>query len=520
MAWRGQAGRPIRVAGLLVGLAGAALLLGLACFEREHESAVLREELARSGVEASVSGYRKVAEEGDLRSWEQLRKLGVRLPGGEELEELGMGVELLEGGGRAALGGAVELGAGGLAAALLEAWSRVDGGGDILALAVAGGDVGTVRAIVGALVDLGEEVSLASLLGSAAGGDERILEELWAGADDGVKWTAGMVLLGAAVEDGDGDLVRQLLGLGVSPERAAELDCPPLYRAVALGEIAVVEALLAGGAWVDAECPKEGETSLGLALRTGNREAVQSLLDYCAGGGKVDEASLSPLAWAVARRDIGAVEALVSRGLGVDEGLPGEVPDEFLDLLDHRQLRYYLSRGDRGTTLLMVAAARGHVELVRILLGAGAKTSRYSEKFKRYAINYAADQGYLHVMQLLLGRVPEDEDILHVIVDLSEQRVRVYRGEEEIFSAACSTGRKGFETPAGEYVITNKYRNWNSTLYGSSMPYFMRLNCGDFGLHQGALPGYPASHGCIRLPRGAAEKMFSLCRLGDRVTIR
>ncbi|RYD18972.1 MAG: L,D-transpeptidase, partial [Verrucomicrobiaceae bacterium] len=77
----------------------------------------------------------------------------------------------------------------------------------------------------------------------------------------------------------------------------------------------------------------------------------------------------------------------------------------------------------------------------------------------------------------------------------------------------------GFSTPTGEYVITNKYRDWTSTLYDASMPYFQRLSCGDFGLHQGNVPGYPASHGCIRVPAGNAQKLFTLTQAGDRVRI-
>ena len=52
------------------------------------------------------------------------------------------------------------------------------------------------------------------------------------------------------------------------------------------------------------------------------------------------------------------------------------------------------------------------------------------------------------------------------------------------------------------------------------MPYFQRLSCGDFGLHQGYVPKYPASHGCIRVPAGKASELFSLTRRGDRVRIK
>jgi lipoprotein-anchoring transpeptidase ErfK/SrfK len=52
------------------------------------------------------------------------------------------------------------------------------------------------------------------------------------------------------------------------------------------------------------------------------------------------------------------------------------------------------------------------------------------------------------------------------------------------------------------------------------MPCFQRLSCSDFGFHQGHVPGYPASHGCIRVPPGNAQKLFALTELGDRVEIR
>ena len=51
------------------------------------------------------------------------------------------------------------------------------------------------------------------------------------------------------------------------------------------------------------------------------------------------------------------------------------------------------------------------------------------------------------------------------------------------------------------------------------MPYFQRLSCGDFGLHAGVVPGYPASHGCIRVPAGNAAKLFAMTQAGDRVMI-
>jgi lipoprotein-anchoring transpeptidase ErfK/SrfK len=82
-----------------------------------------------------------------------------------------------------------------------------------------------------------------------------------------------------------------------------------------------------------------------------------------------------------------------------------------------------------------------------------------------------------------------------------------------------STGREGYNTPAGRYVITDKHRTWTSTSYHGSMPFFMRLNCRVIFLHSGYVTGRSASHGCIRLPYEKAQKFFGICRVGDEVQI-
>ena len=107
-----------------------------------------------------------------------------------------------------------------------------------------------------------------------------------------------------------------------------------------------------------------------------------------------------------------------------------------------------------------------------------------------------------------------------MLVDLSEQRLWVYGPTgDELLSTRVSTGRSGYRTRTGTFAITNRYRSWTSTIYHSSMPYFQRLSCSDFGFHQGYVPGYPASHGCIRVPAGTASKLFNVTDVGDRVEI-
>jgi hypothetical protein len=69
-------------------------------------------------------------------------------------------------------------------------------------------------------------------------------------------------------------------------------------------------------------------------------------------------------------------------------------------------------------------------------------------------------------------------------------------------------------------VITDKDRYHVSTIYKVGMPYFMRLNCLDFGMHEGVVPNYPASHGCIRLPGDVARRFFSELPVGTLVSVK
>jgi hypothetical protein len=174
---------------------------------------------------------------------------------------------------------------------------------------------------------------------------------------------------------------------------------------------------------------------------------------------------------------------------------------------------------DRGITPLICCAARGDVEGAVALLNAGAKAGVCTTRYHRYPINFAATQGYLFLMRVLLGRDPESEPDTLVTVDLSTQRAWVMKQGRIINSTSVSTGRAGYSTPAGRYVITDKHKSHTSTLYHVAMPWFMRLNCGAIGLHSGYVTGRPASHGCIRLPYEKAKEFFSQVAVGDEVEI-
>lgn len=140
-----------------------------------------------------------------------------------------------------------------------------------------------------------------------------------------------------------------------------------------------------------------------------------------------------------------------------------------------------------------------------------------------------------------------------VEVDLGEQRARIFRaekgGDKLVIETQISTGKQGHHTPSGSFKILEKTINKKSNLYGkwvdgdsgvtlisdgdsrkppstpgarfdgSPMPYWMRLTPGGVGMHIGYVPNYPASHGCIRVPKQVQPLIYSKVRVGTPVTI-
>ncbi|MBV8213894.1 MAG: L,D-transpeptidase family protein [Verrucomicrobia bacterium] len=133
-------------------------------------------------------------------------------------------------------------------------------------------------------------------------------------------------------------------------------------------------------------------------------------------------------------------------------------------------------------------------------------------------------------------------------IDLENQRAYFYKGDQIVGVSVVSTGREGYNTPDGEFQVTQKDLDHTSSLYGdyigpngevveqnvergkdprppgtvfrgAPMPYFLRIH-GGIGMHAGYLPGYPASHGCIRLPEAMAVKFFDDAPVGTPVEIR
>ena len=106
------------------------------------------------------------------------------------------------------------------------------------------------------------------------------------------------------------------------------------------------------------------------------------------------------------------------------------------------------------------------------------------------------------------------------VVSLRGQRVTVYGPRGKLLEAPVSTGKSGYETPAGIYAILQKRRDHFSNLYNdAAMPFMQRITWSGIALHAGDLPGYPASHGCIRMPYGFAAELFELTKKGMRVVV-
>ncbi len=107
-----------------------------------------------------------------------------------------------------------------------------------------------------------------------------------------------------------------------------------------------------------------------------------------------------------------------------------------------------------------------------------------------------------------------------IIVSIPQQRVHVYRNGIRIAVSTCSTGKPGHETPTGVFVILQKDRYHKSSTYSDApMPNMNRLTWSGIALHAGNLPGYPASHGCVRLPMAFSADLFSITHLGTPVII-
>jgi hypothetical protein len=109
---------------------------------------------------------------------------------------------------------------------------------------------------------------------------------------------------------------------------------------------------------------------------------------------------------------------------------------------------------------------------------------------------------------------------VEIVVSLGSQRAYIFRSGTLIGTSTISSGRRGHESPVGRFEILQKSRVHRSNRYENApMPWMQRLNWFGVALHGGKVPGYPASHGCIRLPMKLAEALYGATELGGFVFI-
>lgn len=107
-----------------------------------------------------------------------------------------------------------------------------------------------------------------------------------------------------------------------------------------------------------------------------------------------------------------------------------------------------------------------------------------------------------------------------LVISLPEQLLHVYRNGVRIGVSTVSTGKAGHETPTGVFSILQKRKEHYSNLYNNApMPYMQRLTWDGIALHAGSLPGYPASHGCVRLPFDFSQKLYGVTANGMTVVV-
>lgn len=116
------------------------------------------------------------------------------------------------------------------------------------------------------------------------------------------------------------------------------------------------------------------------------------------------------------------------------------------------------------------------------------------------------------------GSKPQGPLIISVSID--QQRVSLYDANGLYAESPVSTGMKGHSTPMGVFSVIQKQKYHQSNIYsGAPMPYMQRITWSGIAMHAGVLPGYPASHGCIRMPMSFAVKMYNWTRMGARVFV-
>jgi ankyrin repeat protein len=370
----------------------------------------------------------------------------------------------------------------------------------------------------GASADLADNAGVTPLMVAAMHGDLELLRALAGHVTDiAVKDRAGHSALYYAIAAQKVEIVDLLLNLTPNLELAYGDNGELLTLALGSANTKIAQEILS-------RLPRLEEWSGGAlraldnVLRAGDRESVRLLLSKHVLPPTPEGKRVPLLAYAIATDNAPLFTTLLECGADANTTLPSKYDKEFLDALPSKSFRNYIE-DDREVTCLMLAAGLGRTDYVRALLQAGADRNRATGRYKMIALYFAAELGHWQPAQILLGSGPPP-DHLRIEISLSSQHMALIKDGVPVLNSTCSTGREGYSTKRGYFVITDKERNHRSTIYHVDMPYFMRLSCLDFGMHEGVVPNYPASHGCIRLPGETARKLFAEIPIGTVVAVQ
>ena len=135
------------------------------------------------------------------------------------------------------------------------------------------------------------------------------------------------------------------------------------------------------------------------------------------------------------------------------------------------------------------------------------------QKVRRHQVNKKEE-----IAEKETGAKPQGP--LIIAVSIEKQKVRIYDSNGFFAESPVSTGMAGHSTPMGVFSIIQKHKFHHSNIYsGAPMPYMQRITWSGVAMHAGVLPGYPASHGCIRMPMAFAMKMWNWTKMGARVIV-
>ena len=369
----------------------------------------------------------------------------------------------------------------------------------------------------GASVESSDETGLTPLMVAAQQGNLEMLRTLLdRQARIDFMDFEGRTAIQYAMAAGKRDAVEILLSLSPGFDPASPSARNLLTAALASGDMTIFQTILERFP-PTLEWTADTRRALEAAISHGMREQVRLLLSKHLTPPTREGGVVPLIAYAIASDDAPLFKTLLACGSDPNLVIPKAAEKEFIALIKSKYLRLYIQE-ETGVNLLMLAAGLGKADYVRALLDAGADRNRHTPREKMLPLYFAAWTENWQCVQMLLGGGPEPEQ-LRVEISLAQQFAAVIKDGVTVFTTKVSTGRNGFGTKPGYYVITDKDRDHRSTIYKCPMPYFMRLSCRDFGMHEGVVQPYPASHGCIRLPGDAAKKLFVDLPIGTVVSI-